>query len=487
MRSNSDSLSFEGGAGLTKGASSQTEMVRVEKTVFVSYRRANAPWALAIFQDLTHNGYDVFFDFTGIASGDFESVILTNIQTRAHFLVLLTPSALERCKDPRDWLRREVEVAINSRRNIVPIMLEGFDFGSPHIAEQLSGPLADLGRYNGLRVPAEYFLEAMERLRKSYLAVALDAVSHPISAAAKQATAEQQAAASAAPMVEKGELTAQEWFERGFSSTTAEERIGCFSNAIRLKPEFPYAFVQRGLALREKDDLNGAIEDFDHALRLNPNFVPALVFRGLARRDQGNLDGALRDYDLLARLAPDNAFAFRVRGQMRFSANDIPGAIADYTQSIHLNKDDGECFYSRGYANYSKGDLDEAIRDYTEAIHLVPGDADYFFMRAVVYQTKGDPPNAIRDYTEAIRLKPDHSHAFHLRALERQAQGDLDGAIEDYTEAIRLSPHPTESHRLRALALQAKGDIDGALRDREEIKRLTDGDLDSERDPRGSS
>ena len=90
-------------------------MSRIEKTVFISYRRTNAPWALAVYQDLTYHGYDAFFDCLGIVSGDFESIILENIRARAHFLVLLTPSALERCTDPGDWLRREIET-----RNIVP-------------------------------------------------------------------------------------------------------------------------------------------------------------------------------------------------------------------------------------------------------------------------------------------------------------------------------------------------------------------------------
>lgn len=113
-------------------------MERAEKSVFMSYRRSNIPWALAIFQNLTHHGYDVFFDYNGIASGDFEQVILGNITARAHFLVLLTPSALERCDDPNDWLRREIETALASQRNIVPLMLEGFDFGTPKIASQVS-------------------------------------------------------------------------------------------------------------------------------------------------------------------------------------------------------------------------------------------------------------------------------------------------------------------------------------------------------------
>src|SRR5450755_4150173 len=161
-------------------------MERVEKTAFLSYRRTNIPWALAIFQNLTHHGYDVFFDYNGIASGDFERVILGNITARAHFLVLLTPSALERCDEPADWLRREIESALANQRNIVPLMLEGFDFGTPKIASQLTGTLAALKHYNGLNIPPDYFEAAMERLRSRYLNVPLIAVLHPPSLLAQR-------------------------------------------------------------------------------------------------------------------------------------------------------------------------------------------------------------------------------------------------------------------------------------------------------------
>jgi TIR domain len=131
---------------------------------------------------LTQHGYNAFFDYEGIASGDFENVILENIRARAHFLVLLTPSALERCSEPRDWLRQEIETALESGRNIVPIMLEGFDFSSPAIASQLTGKLSALKGYNALRIPAEYFAEAMDRLRTRSLNVSLSsaALSFPL-------------------------------------------------------------------------------------------------------------------------------------------------------------------------------------------------------------------------------------------------------------------------------------------------------------------
>ena len=34
-------------------------MGHIEKTVFISYRRTNIPWALNIFQYLHYHGYDV--------------------------------------------------------------------------------------------------------------------------------------------------------------------------------------------------------------------------------------------------------------------------------------------------------------------------------------------------------------------------------------------------------------------------------------------
>src|SRR6516164_595755 len=151
---------------------SHATMGRIEKTVFISYRRTDESWGLAVFENLTKHGYDVFIDYDGIASGNFEAVISENIKSRAHFLVLLTPTALERCSDPKDWMRREIEAALDSRRNIVPLMFEGFNFST---VSQLTGKLAALQQYNGLFVPMAYFPQALERLRNKFLNVPIDA------------------------------------------------------------------------------------------------------------------------------------------------------------------------------------------------------------------------------------------------------------------------------------------------------------------------
>jgi len=278
------------------------KMERIEKTVFISYRRTNIPWALAIFQNLTQHGYDVFFDYNGIARGDFERAILGNITARAHFLVLLTPSALERCGEPGDWLRREIETALDSRRNIVPLMLEGFDFGSPTIASQLTGTLSPLKAYNALNIPSDYFEEGMVRLRSKYLSVPLDSVLHPASLSARQAATEQKAAAASAPAVVEVELTAQQWFEREYAAKDLDEKLRFYTNAIRLKPDYAEAFNNRGFVRYGKGDLEGALQDFEEAIRLKPDYARAFYNRSLARSDKGDQEGAARDFAEAVRL-----------------------------------------------------------------------------------------------------------------------------------------------------------------------------------------
>ena len=173
-------------------------MARIEKTVFISYRRTDVYTALAVYENLKNQGYDVFFDYRSISSGDFEQLITSNIRARAHFILMLTPTALDRCNEPGDWLRREIELAIDEQRNIVPLFFKGFRFGDPSISEKLTGKLKNLSRYNGLNIHEDYFDEAMQRLSIQYLNVPLDTVLHPVPTAVQRVVRQEQVAADKA-------------------------------------------------------------------------------------------------------------------------------------------------------------------------------------------------------------------------------------------------------------------------------------------------
>jgi tetratricopeptide (TPR) repeat protein len=351
-----------------------------------------------------------FLRFESIASGDFERVIVENINSRAHFLVLLTPSALQECNRSNDWLRREIETAIDAQRNIVPLMLDGFDFGTPSIAGGLTGKLALLRRYNALQIPAAYFKEAMSRLCEKFLNVPLSAVLHPASSYARQYASQQQMVASNAPVVQQKELTAEEWVERGINMTDPDELLRCYEEAIRLRS--------------------------DAAIQLRSDAATEYYYRGNARSFMGDLEDALQDFMKAIRLRPDYAEAYYEQGVVRAQKGDLEGAMQDFAEVVRLRPDHGEAYNERGVVRARKGDLDDALRDFTEAILLQPHWAGPYYNRGRVRGKKGDLEGALEDLTEAIRLRPDDARAYYFRAEVWKRKGDFIRAIAGYQKYL---------------------------------------------------
>ena len=417
-------------------------MGRTEKTVFISFRRTNLPWALAIYQYLTNQGFDVFFDYNSIKSRDFEQIITQNIKGRTHFVVLLTPSALERCNEPGDWLRREIELAIDEKRNIVPLFFEGFNFRSPSISKYLTGRLDLLKTYNDITVTAESFDATLARLCKDFLNVPFTAVLHPITDTAENAVKMQQAAARKAKKIQQKELIAQEWFEQGKKHDDAnklDEAISGYTKAISLKSDYVEAYISRGIAHHDNGDVDGALEDSNEAIRLNPDYALAYYNRGRALHYKSDLESAIKDYNKAIHLNPDYALTYYNRGIARGDSGDLTGAIKDYNEAIRLNPDYALAYYNRGIARSDKGDLAGAIKDYNEAIRLNPDDSNSYINRGIARSDKGDVAGAIEDYNEAIHLNPDDADAYLNRGiLWEENKEDYNSAIADYQRYLDL-------------------------------------------------
>jgi hypothetical protein len=51
----------------------------------------------------------------------FDEQLLVHIAKAPYFILVLNADSLERCSDPNDWLRREIEQAIKTQRRIIPV------------------------------------------------------------------------------------------------------------------------------------------------------------------------------------------------------------------------------------------------------------------------------------------------------------------------------------------------------------------------------
>lgn len=103
---------------------------RMPVVAFISYRRRGGDaFAMALHNALRLKTQESLLDVNEIGSGEFPQQIYGMIDRVPNVLVVLSRNALDdRVNDPEDWLRKEVGYAFSKGKNVIPIMLDGFDF-----------------------------------------------------------------------------------------------------------------------------------------------------------------------------------------------------------------------------------------------------------------------------------------------------------------------------------------------------------------------
>ena len=90
--------------------------------IFISYRRdGGKELARPLKSELELRGYRVFLDFDELKDGVFDRRIMEAIDAAPIFMVILSPHALDRCANADDWVRREIEYALEHDRHFIPI------------------------------------------------------------------------------------------------------------------------------------------------------------------------------------------------------------------------------------------------------------------------------------------------------------------------------------------------------------------------------
>ncbi|XP_011502464.1 PREDICTED: sterile alpha and TIR motif-containing protein 1 isoform X2 [Ceratosolen solmsi marchali] len=145
--------------------------------VFVSYRRSNGSQLASLLKvHLQLRGFSVFIDVERLEAGKFDNNLLQSIKQAKHFLLVLTPKALERCIDDsecKDWVHKEVVAALQSQCNIIPI-IDNFQWPEP---EELPEDMRAVCHFNGVRWIHDYqdaCVDKLERFMRGEIPVRCD-------------------------------------------------------------------------------------------------------------------------------------------------------------------------------------------------------------------------------------------------------------------------------------------------------------------------
>lgn len=124
----------------------------MKQKIFISYRRDTSfELAKSICRELEKRRHSCFFDVKSIKAGDFYQIILSKMDECDIFLLLVSDSTFDRCSDPADYVRLEIEAALERGLTIIPIMVE-----KAEIPADLPPSLSPIRKAHQLRYIREY-------------------------------------------------------------------------------------------------------------------------------------------------------------------------------------------------------------------------------------------------------------------------------------------------------------------------------------------
>jgi len=235
-----------------------------------------------------------------------------------------------------------------------------------------------------------------------------------------------------------GEIDPVKLFERGQNAHAKGDlarALALYEGAIKLRPEFPEAEYQRGVALAALDRSSAAEKAFARAIELRKDWV--LPFSAL-----GNL---------LVRSARDKEAEPILRRALQLGAKD----------SITLD--------SLSAVRARAGDKNEALALARTATDDDNASASSWAWRGTLERAAGNKEAALTSLNRSLQIEPQYLAALNERAELRLDTADYQSAIEDLKAALSIKPGDKETSLRLAHAYELANKPDEARRTYESI------------------
>ncbi|GBU25510.1 hypothetical protein R83H12_02153 [Fibrobacteria bacterium R8-3-H12] len=255
------------------------------------------------------------------------------------------------------------------------------------------------------------------------------------------------------------------------------------------------AYINQGIACKERGDYEDAIKNYNEAIKLDSNSLRAYGNRGITyggiaskKKDKGYYtdalgyyDKAIYDFEKVINLDKNNAKAYNSLGiayagksacfegmkngnagiadhYKKVSADKFYNeAIEYYEKAIKLDPNFVLVYINRGNAHLEKGEYGKAITDYNKAIQLDKYFEDVkattFCDLGTAHYHNGNYSESIDAYDKAINLDSNYATAYHYRGNSYYMKCEYGKAITDYNQAIQLDPNNESIKQCREAAL----------------------------------
>ncbi|MEG4214454.1 tetratricopeptide repeat protein [Microcoleus sp. Pol14C6] len=225
-----------------------------------------------------------------------------------------------------------------------------------------------------------------------------------------------------------------------------------------------FAYIVQAIVQRSQNAEDEEIAAYRQAIKVDPQFAWAYNLLGNALSDKWKLNEAIAAYRQAVQIDPNDTKAYKSLGHLLFFFQGKPDeAIAAYRQAIQINPNDAEAYSRLGWALQQQGRLDEAIAAYRQAIQIDPNDPEDYYYLGAIFQKQGKLEEAIATSQKAIQFHPKNDSAYNSLGVFLNDQGKPDEAIATYQKAIQLNPKNTQAHINLIFTLQQQGKFERVI------------------------
>ncbi len=151
---------------------------------------------------------------------------------------------------------------------------------------------------------------------------------------------------------------------------------------LRENPTDEGDLFRRGRLLLDYGYFNLAIRDLSDLIKLRPDFPEAYMLRGKALRRKINpgenpiYNRAVRDFNQVIRMKPGWAEAYYERGVCYALLNAWPDAVDSWDRALILDRDLYPAYLARGLGRMKRGDVAGAAEDFIEVLRIQPDEPE---------------------------------------------------------------------------------------------------------------
>jgi tetratricopeptide (TPR) repeat protein len=242
------------------------------------------------------------------------------------------------------------------------------------------------------------------------------------------------------------------------------EAIGCYRQAVALRPEFAEAHNNMGVALRRTGAVDEAIASFGRALNLRLDFADAHNNLGIALCDKRDWNGAIACFHRAVSLRPDFADGHGNLGNALLGRGDVDAAVAGLSRAVALKPDSHGMHNNLANALCARGDIDAAMRHCRRSLALKGDYAEAHLSLALLLLLQGDFEHGWPEYEWRWKSKEHRTPAAKFSQPRWQGE-DLGGrtillhseqALGDTLQMARYVPIVAERGGRVILACQGE-------------------------------